>query len=69
MKSLNEHNNLAFKNHEALRKLNEPHPNGIKCPECEGELWDSNPCRVLCSHPPKLNVHCPKCNYKGYRIK
>ena len=43
--------------------------NGIECPECGEELLDSRPNLVLTSSPPKLGIHCEKCNYKGTRIK
>jgi hypothetical protein len=46
----------------------EPHPNGIACPECDEELWDSNPMVTLTSYPAQKNIHCPLCGYKGYRI-
>ncbi len=45
-----------------------PHPNGIACPECGKELWDTSPDLTLTSHPPQKNVHCPECRYAGYRI-
>lgn len=45
-----------------------PHPNGIACPACGQELWDSSPLDLLTSNPPKKNIHCPACGYTGYRI-
>jgi DNA-directed RNA polymerase subunit RPC12/RpoP len=45
-----------------------PRPNGIKCPDCGGELWDTNPQMTLTSDPPQKNVHCPDCGYQGYRV-
>jgi transcription elongation factor Elf1 len=52
----------------AIKKAKTPHPNGLNCPQCKAELWDSSPTLRLSSNPPQLNVHCPKCGYKGYRI-
>ena len=63
---------LAENNAESLRSAfqmndNSPQPNGIECPKCKEELMDSNPMMTLTSNPPKKNVHCPKCEYSGYR--
>ena len=42
--------------------------NGLACPKCGTELVDSSPNTVLTSNPPQKNVHCPTCEWKGYRI-
>ena len=44
--------------------------NGIACPKCGEELFDTNPNEILTSIPPQKNVGCSskKCDYKGYRI-
>ena len=42
--------------------------NGIKCPECERELWDIEPHKTLATIPPQKNVYCPSCGYRGYRL-
>jgi len=68
MKTLDEFNESARKAHERLDKLNQPHPNGIACPSCGTELWDSNPMMTLTSNPPQKNIHCPACGYHGFRI-
>ena len=65
METLEQHNREAF---AASRACGKPRPNGIECPKCNGELWDSNPMMVLTSNPPQYNVHCPKCGYAGYRF-
>jgi len=65
--SLDEHNSNAWSTQVDLYS-DEPRPNGIACPECGNELMDSNPMMTLTSHPAKKDVHCPKCEYKGYRI-
>ena len=44
-----------------------PKKNGLKCPNCEEELLDSDK-MVLYSSPLKKNVHCENCGYRGYRI-
>ena len=43
-----------------------PRLNGIACPKCGEELYDTNSL-ILTSMPPKRNIHC-ECGYKGYRI-
>lgn len=67
LKPLDQHNREAA---AARRRIYEPHPNGIACPKCGGELWDSDPLRILASNPPQKNVHCPAdgCGWKGYRV-
>jgi hypothetical protein len=47
---------------------NSPRLNGIACPKCGNELYDSEPMVTLTSFPAQKNVHCSKCNYVGYRI-
>jgi hypothetical protein len=42
--------------------------NKITCPECNGELVDTNPMIILTSHPAQKEVNCLKCEYKGYII-
>ena len=64
LKTLDEFNEARVQEHEALNRY--PHPNGIACPQCGAELMDTNP-YVLSSNPPKKNVHCEKCGWKGYR--
>jgi len=68
LKTLEEHNHQRY---ELNKRLNsgEPILNGIACPECGAELYDSDPCGTLLSYPPKKDVHCSKCDYKGYRVK
>ena len=66
LKSLDEHNSTAWSTHTSMFN-NSPQPNGIACPKCGEELMDSNPMMTLTSHPPQKNVHCPKCEYSGYR--
>jgi uncharacterized protein with PIN domain len=67
LKSLDEHNAQA---REFQRNMNDNSPrlNGIACPKCGEELYDSNPMMTLTSMPTQKNVHCSKCDYIGYRI-
>lgn len=67
MKTLAEHEAEARAIHERMRDADNPHANGIACPECGGELWDSNPTFVLDSCPPRKEIHCPACGYRGCR--
>lgn len=64
MKTLEEHNIQALELH---LDSNKPRPNGIECPKCKSELYDSAPRVMLTSYPPKKEVHCEKCDYHGYR--
>lgn len=69
MKTLDEFNEERRKAHaEGGITRDKPHPNGIACPKCGKELWDSSPNVTLTSSPPQKNVHCPACGYHGYRI-
>ena len=66
LKSLEQHNG------ERVQGLSiagiKPQKNGIACPTCGEELWDSNPMITLTSFPAQKNIHCEKCKYSGYRI-
>lgn len=68
MKTLEEFNREHWEDFGKRQTLNQPHPNGIECPECGKELWDSDPMVTLTSDPPQKNIHCPVCGYKGYRL-
>jgi len=67
LKNLDAHNAEASSAQWAMlddsKKLN-----GIACPKCGEELYDSNPMCTLTSMPAQKNVHCSKCDYVGYRI-
>ena len=43
-------------------------PNGIACPECGKELYDSDPTQELESYPPQKKIKCVHCNYEGTRL-
>lgn len=66
LKGLDESNAEYWSYHAALY-TNRPQKNGIACPECGEELWDSNPMVTLTSHPAQKNTHCD-CGWSGYRI-
>lgn len=65
LKTLDEHN-LQVK----IVGQNLPQPNGIECPNCGSELFDSNPNMTLMSFPPQKRVICLKdsCDYSGFRF-
>jgi hypothetical protein len=54
---------------EAHDRANDPspRPNGIACPKCGAELYDTT-MMVLTSNPPQKTVGCKECGYHGYRI-
>ncbi len=68
MKTLSEFNREQYEAYQQTENSMKPHPNGIECPKCKEELWDSASMCTLTSNPPQKNVHCPKCGYRGYRL-
>ena len=69
MKTLEQFNKERRKQQQqAYVKTNTPQPNGIQCPKCGAELFDSNPSLMLASNPPQKNVHCDECDYTGLRV-
>ena len=66
LKSLSEHNGIQWSTQSQIFD-NKPKKNGIACPKCGEELWDSNPMVTLTSHPAQKNIHCD-CGYSGYRL-
>ena len=67
LKNLAEHNANASSAQWAMMD-NSPVLNGIACPKCGAEMYDTNPMITLTSMPAQKNVHCGKCDYVGYRI-
>jgi DNA-directed RNA polymerase subunit RPC12/RpoP len=67
MKTLQQHNEELSARYYVLNS-NDPRGNGIECPECKSELFDSAPMITLTSMPPQKNIHCESCGYKGYRV-
>lgn len=68
LKTLDEHNSRSWELHNAFRITNGPTLNGIACPDCGEELYDTNPMMTLTSNPPKKSVNCKSCGYHGYRL-
>ena len=57
--SLKEHNKRAT-------TVNETGGNGIACPNCGSELFDSG--ATLLAWPAQYHIFCRECNYKGTRF-
>ena len=69
METLKEFNVQRLKDWNHFREdISKPHPNGLLCPKCKYELWDSTPGKILLSNPPQKNVHCPMCGFHGFRF-
>lgn len=56
-------------NKQRSEKYINPKPihNGIACPECGAELYDSANALMLMSNPPMVGVYCD-CGFKGHRV-
>jgi len=67
LKSLAEHNAEAGMLQWGMME-DSPRLNGIACPKCGEELYDSEPNVTLTSMPAQKNVHCSKCPHVGFRI-
>jgi len=65
LKSLNDFNG---ERNQTFICTNEPVKNGIACPNCGAEMWDTAPMVTLTSNPPQKNVGCKECDYRGYRL-
>lgn len=65
MKTLEEHN----RERREFHKKNKQKGNGIECPVCKAELFDTfekvNPVPLI----PKIGVKCLVCNWEGYRFE
>ncbi len=62
--SLEEANKAAIDNYW---KKNPPAQNGIACPVCGEELWDSNPGHQYFTTPPQIATECRKCSFRSTR--
>lgn len=62
MKTLQEHNAEIFRRLQP-RKTG----NGIACPNCGKELFDSDNSMALTTNPIQYLIHCESCDYKGTR--
>jgi DNA-directed RNA polymerase subunit RPC12/RpoP len=63
----------TLKNHNDRRRAiandwRNPRRNGIACPQCGAELFDSTPGVCLTSLPAQTYVHCEACDYRGMRV-
>jgi len=67
LKNLDQHNSQASYTQFSIMN-NNPKLNGIACPKCGNELFDSRPMIILTTMPAQKNVHCSKCDHIGYRI-
>jgi hypothetical protein len=63
LKTLEEHNNRALEAHTLLQVGSN---NGIECPNCKCELFDSQHL-VLLSNPPRYKIFYKNCDYTGER--
>ena len=69
MESLDDYNKRRRADHNLMRQaMTRQSPNGIACPTCGKELFDSNPNETLTSDPPQKRVHCNECHYSGFRV-
>lgn len=66
LESLDEHNKRAL-GIFGPTKLECKVKNGIACPNCGAELFDSNVFVKLSSYPPQHRTHCESCDYQGTR--
>jgi len=62
LRTLEQHDALKA---EAYRISGLPKKNGIACPSCGKELFDTSPAVVLPSAPPRKYIHCETCDFKG----
>jgi C4-type Zn-finger protein len=69
LKSMKEHNREAALVQYQMEG-DEPVLNGIACPTCGDELYDSDPMVTLTSIPAQKNVKCSnsRCGFVGFRI-
>lgn len=69
LKSLEEHNNQAGIGFAQSRN---PLANGIACPKCGKELYDTNPSVSLLTYPMQKRVECMPlnggCGFSGTRM-
>ena len=70
LKTLEAHDADIWRQIQRQQDANKPHPNGIACPQCGKELWDTQPMVTLTSYPAQKNVHCANedCTWTGYRL-
>lgn len=66
MKKLSEHNSDRYMIHSTFndKKQNA----GVKCNNCDVEMYYDNPYVALASWPMQQTVICPKCNKIDYKV-
>lgn len=66
MKTLDEHNKERHLIHSIFndKKQNA----GVKCDDCDVEMYYDNPHVALASWPMQQSVVCPKCNKRDYKV-
>ena len=66
MKKLSEHNADRYMIHSTFndKKQNA----GVKCDDCDVEMYYDNPYVALASWPMQQTVICPKCNKIDYKV-
>jgi hypothetical protein len=67
LKTLDEHNTQQ-RQYQMSMMDDTPRLNGIACPNCEEEMYDTNPNIILTSFPAQKNIHCENCKYTGCRV-
>ncbi len=65
--TLEQYDRIVFAHNRLGQSNSDPHPNGIACPKCGSELWDSCPGEYFTTSPMLKSVHCVKCKHKGTR--
>ena len=61
--SLKEHNSRNLFEYNNVKS-----GNGIACPNCGKELYDTHSNVLWMTHMPKQDIHCKNCNYVGTRF-
>jgi len=64
--SLEDHQRKYLENYRE-RSSDKSRRNGIACPKCGAELYDSNPMVSYSSMPPSSPIHCEECKFTGSR--
>jgi len=70
MKKLSEHNkehSLGF-TYNGYGTPPQRFSAGVKCDDCDAEMYLENPNVVLASYPPQQTVICPHCNIREYKV-
>lgn len=69
METLNDFNKKrAEEYYKGRLETNTPKPNGIECPDCGIELFDTPSSTILLSNPPQKRVFCGTCGFQDFRV-